>query len=165
MISPRLLALGSLWKNTGSELVPKSEARFHDEKGPKTADKIVSPSSTTSLSIPLTGNFLRLHSHFGPQNLSAVLQPLKATSQTDAKSENCKVKLEAATSSRTNPQTSCRLRHEDEAEPQCECASLQARYASRKSLSEVERITRQTRGNVSHFSHSGEHPPGTQSVG
>ena len=25
--------------------MPKSEARFHDQKGPKTADKIVSPSS------------------------------------------------------------------------------------------------------------------------
>ena len=24
----------------------KSEARFHDQKGPKTADKVVSPSST-----------------------------------------------------------------------------------------------------------------------
>ena len=44
MISQAAAALGPLWKNTGSELVPKSEARFHDQKGPKTADKIVSPS-------------------------------------------------------------------------------------------------------------------------
>ena len=66
-----------------------------------------------------------------------------------------------ATSSRRNPQTSChRLRHKDEVEPQCECASL---AGTPRKLKESARggvcITRQAGGNISHISHLGEDRP------
>ena len=70
-------------------------------------------------------------------------------------------KLGAATSSRGNPQASRhRLRQEDEdsAEPQRECASLAGTPRKPKEPPRGRvRITRQTRGNISHVSHLGEY--------